>query len=122
MQVWIDWAPAWPGLPGLTNGSREARAGEDHGKSRGSSSPACTRVPFPHRALQALPPGSGNAPQRMSLARMNGDAPEGVCVGPLSWAHVKHFTYVVLSLTRPTARKLVWSLFLLYMWTGPELK
>lgn len=50
---------------------------------------------------------------------MNGDAPKACVSDPaLSWAHVKHFTYVVLSDPDPQPGKLVWSLFSFHMWTG----
>lgn len=47
MQVWTDWAPAWASQASRMVG-REARAGEDHGKTRESSSPCLGSCSFSH--------------------------------------------------------------------------
>ena len=57
MQVWMDWAQPGPGYRASQASrmvGREVRAGEDHGETRGSSSPSLrscsppTGVPFRH--------------------------------------------------------------------------
>lgn len=87
MQVWIDWAPAWPGLPGISGLMNGRQGGEGWRRPRGNSwilIPEPALVFLSHTVCRSGTSSRlGNRPQRMSLARMNGDAPEGVCVGPL---------------------------------------
>lgn len=37
MQVWIDWAPAWPGLPGISGLTNGRQGGERWRRPRGNS-------------------------------------------------------------------------------------